>query len=136
MREPGVGNTADESTVGPGRRTAPRRLPAEFLGLELTDGRRLGDVAGEFGLGVFAGSGIRFADGRMVESVIKPFSFFGGFGGFKSKKGTRAQFAVQQRLRKERLGALNRLGFGRTALTGPRGVAGPAPVAGNPLKSG
>lgn len=117
-------------------RPPPKRpVPKELLGLELADGRLLSDVAGVFGLGVLAGSGLRFADGRSVESVIKPFDL-GGFGGFKNNNDARAKFAVQQRMRKERLSALNRLGFGRTVLTGPRGVAGPAPTAGNPTESG
>ncbi|MDH3231219.1 MAG: hypothetical protein OEN55_15625 [Alphaproteobacteria bacterium] len=120
-------------------------MPPEFLALELEDGRLVGDVFGEYGAGVFAGSGLRLADGRLAERVIKlsgPGGFgglggLGTFGGFRfSGQDARAQFALRARMRKERLLALSRLGFGNTVLTGPQGVAASAPLARNSLESG
>jgi len=140
------GNPRGDNPEGGGDRKPRkrRRLPPEMLALELADGRLVGDVVGEFGAGVFAGSGLRLADGRLVEDVFRPFGLggFGGLGGlgrlggFKNNKDARAQFAVQQRMRKERLAALSRLGFGKTVRTGPRGVAANAPLARDSLDSG
>ena len=123
-----------------GTRRRKRRLSPEYLALELEDGRLVGDLIGEYGAGVFAGSGLRLADGRLAESVIKPFGprGFGGFGGLGglgafggfqfSGQDAQAQFALRERMRKERLLALSRLGFGNTVLTGPQGVTARAPV--------
>ena len=128
-----------------GTRRRKRRLSPEYLALELEDGRLVGDLIGEYGAGVFAGSGLRLADGRLAESVIKLFGprGFGGlgglgtFGGFQfSGQDAQAQFALRERMRKERLLALSRLGFGNTVLTGPQGVAASAPLARNSLESG
>lgn len=121
-----------------GARRRKRQLPPEYLALELEDGRLVGDVVGEFGAGVFAGSGLRLADGRLAESVIgrSGLGGFGGlgglgtFGGFRfSGQDAQAQFALRERMRKERLLALRRLGFGNTVLTGPQGVTAGAPVS-------
>jgi hypothetical protein len=118
------------------RKTRP--LSPEILALELEDGRLLGDVIGEYGADVFAGSGLRLADGRLAESVIGPFGLggsgglggLGTFGGFRfSGQDAQAQFALRERMRKERLLALSRLGFGNTVLTGPLGVTANAPVS-------
>ena len=140
------GNPRDLDQEGDRRhRPRIRPIPPEILALELEDGRLVGDMVGEFGTGVFAGSGLRLADGRMAESVIGRFGLggFGGlgglgtFGGFRpTGQDARAQFAVQQRMRKERLAALSRLGFGNSVLTGPRGVTASAPVARESLESG
>ena len=159
MPEPGMGNKSEESTVdadhpgadferrqegGEGARRRKRRLSPDLLALELEDGRLVGDVVAEFGTGIFAGSGLRLADGRLAESVIGPFGLggFGGlgglgtFGGFRfSGQDARAQFALRARMRKERLLALSRLGFGNTVLTGPQGVTASAPATRKGLDS-
>jgi hypothetical protein len=146
--EPGYGGNPrdlDQEGDRSGYRRRRRRLSPEILALELEDGRLVGDVIEEFGAGVFAGTGLRLADGRLAESVVGPFGLggFGGlgglgtFGGFRPTGGdARAQFAVQQRMRKERLAALSRLGFGNSVLTGPRGVTANAPVGRESLESG
>jgi hypothetical protein len=120
---------------GPRRRRRP--LSPELLAMELEDGRLVGDVIGEFGVDVFAGSGLRLADGRLAESVIGPLGLggFGGlgglgtFGGFRfSGQDAQAQFALRQRMRKERLAALSQLGFRNTVLTGRQGVTTDIPA--------
>lgn len=127
-----------------GGRRRRRPLSPEILALELEDGRLVGDVVGEFGVGVFTGSGLRLADGRLAESVIGPSGLggFGGlgglgtFGGFRfSGQDAQTQFALRERMRKERLMALSRLGFGNTVLTGPQGVAARAPGTRKGLES-
>lgn len=159
MPEPGMGNKAEESTVdadrpgpdfertqegGERRRRRQRQLSPEVLALELEDGRLVGDVVEEFGIGAFAGSGLRLADGRLAESVIGPagafgfgtFDGLGTFGGFRlTSADAQNQFALRERMRKERLAALSRLGFGNTILTGPQGVTTTAPVTRKPLDS-
>lgn len=119
------------------RRRRRRSLPPEILALELEDGRLVGDVVAEFGAEVFAGSGLRLADGRLAESVIGPatvhdigaFDGLGGFGGFRlTDEDAQAQFALRERMRKERLVALSRLGFRNTILTGPQGVTAAVPT--------
>ena len=153
MPEPGMGNKSEESTVdadhpgadferrqegGEGARRRKRRLSPDLLALELEDGRLVGDVVAEYGAGIFAGSGLRLADGRLAESVIRPFGLggLGTFGGFRfSGQGAQAQFALRERMRKERLLALSRLGFGNTVLTGPQGVTASAPATRKGLDS-
>ena len=157
MPEPGMGNKAEESTVdadrpgadfersqegGNGRRRRSRPLSPELLALELEDGRLVGDVIEEFGVAVFAGSGLRLADGRLAESVVGPFGLagfgafdrLGTFGGFRfTGEDAKTQFALRERMRKERLAALSRLGFRNTILTGPQGVTAPVPVNRRPF---
>jgi len=124
------------------RRRRKSQLSPEILALELEDGRLVGDVVAEFGVGVFAGSGLRLADGRLAESVIGPtgafglgaFDGLGTFGGFRlTSEDAQSQFALRERMRKERLAALSRLGFRNTILTGPQGVTATAPVNRRPL---
>jgi len=157
MPEPGMGNKAEEPTVdgdrpgpefertqegGARRRRRKRQLSPGILALELEDGRQVGDVIAEFGAGVFAGSGLRLADGRLAESVIGPagtfgfgvFDGLGTFGGFRrASADAQTYFALRERMRKERLAALSRLGFRNTVLTGPQGVTTAAPVSRKPL---
>jgi len=132
----------DQSGDRDARRRRRRQLSPEILALELEDGRLVGDVVAEFGVGVFAGSGLRLADGRLAESVIGPtgtfgfgaFDGLGTFGGFRlTSEDAQSQFALRERMRKERLAALGRLGFGNTILTGPQGVTATAPVNRRPL---
>ncbi len=121
-----------------GRLWGQRGLPPGILALALEDGRLVGDLVAEFGAGVFAGSGLRLADGRLAESVVGagggrgfgPLGALGRFGGFRfTDEDAKAQFALRERMRKERLMALSRLGFRNTILTGPQGVTAPAPVS-------
>ena len=146
MPEPGIGKRGEAATVdadrpgpdferqqegGRRRRRRARALSPEDLALELEDGRRVGDVIAAFGPGVFAGSGLRLADGRLAESLVGPAGAggLGRFGGFRlSRADAAARFALMERLRRERRLALARLGFGNTILTGPRGVTAAAPV--------
>lgn len=126
-----------------GRRRRRRGLSPGVLALELEDGRLVGDVIEEFGVGVFAGSGLRLADGRLAETVVGSFGPFdsfgfgvpgnldglGTFGGFQlGSADAKSQFALRERMRRERLAALSRLGFGNTVLTGPQGVTVAAPT--------
>ncbi len=126
------------------RRRRRRPLAPEILALELEDGRLVGDLVAEFGAGVFAGSGLRLADGRLAESVVGPsggrgvgrFGALGRFGGFRfTDEDATAQFALRERMRKERLMALSRLGFRNTILTGPQGVTAAVPVERGALDS-
>jgi hypothetical protein len=122
------------------QRRRRRGLSPGVLALELEDGRLVGDVIAEFGVGVFAGSGLRLADGRLAETVVGPFGPFGSgvtggldglgtFGGFRlGSADAKSQFALRERMRGERLAALSRLGFRNTVLTGPQGVTGAAPT--------